>query len=100
MICPACKSEGRTSKVYPGLTETTCLGYTPFYDEEGRFHDHDPNRRRSRMRCSNGHSWPETYRAKCWCGWPEPKREIDAGKLAAEAKAWDEGGKAPKGWKP
>lgn len=57
MICKKCKKEGFTSKVFPELMEETCLGWFPYYDEEGNYHSHNPNQRMRRHKCSNGHSW-------------------------------------------
>lgn len=97
MICPTCASEGQKSRVYPGASFTTAMGAHQFYDEDGRYHFHDPNTAYTQYRCSNGHSWQETSRAPCpTCGdWrtEKPKRPVDAERLAAEAREWDKGAK-------
>lgn len=65
MICPYCQKEGKTSRLYPnGGTSTLALGES-FYDEEGRWHTHDPNIHTSGWYCSNGHRWVEKTRRAC-----------------------------------
>jgi hypothetical protein len=59
MICPECSVEGRKSKVYPGLSTVTLMASAPYYDEDGEYHDHDPNITTTRFACSNGHDWQE-----------------------------------------
>jgi hypothetical protein len=58
--CNFCREEGRTSKVYPGPSSQTAVAWQPFYDEEGVFHNKDPNKRTTHYTCSNGHEWSET----------------------------------------
>ena len=53
MKCPGCK--GEPSKVYPGRISTTLLGHQPYYDENGVYHDNNPNITTRRYRCSRGH---------------------------------------------
>lgn len=67
MICEQCKKEGRKSRVFPGASECTLMMYMRFYDEDGREHLHDPNVTTTYYSCSNGHSWREDTRHKCWC---------------------------------
>ena len=69
MICPECKKQGLKSFVYPGMIMTTCMYYTPFYDEEGKYHHHDSNITTTHFSCSNGHNWSEKSGGSCWCGW-------------------------------
>lgn len=72
MRCPECVSVGVRSTVTPGLMTTTLMWSPPFYDEDGQYHDHDPNKRVSHFTCSNGHAWSETRLQKCpSCGWPD-----------------------------
>lgn len=65
MKCEQCQAEGRQSKVHPGMSTMTCLGYEPFYyDENGDLRGRpDPNTTTTHYRCSNGHTWskPSTY---------------------------------------
>ena len=57
MICEQCKDEGKRSKVYPGMSYVTALGWQPFYDEDGNFVNDDPNITTTTYRCSNSHRW-------------------------------------------
>lgn len=68
MKCQECEAENKKSSVYPGMSMSTSMGYHQYYDEDGRYHDHDPNFTTTGYRCSNGHEWKEHYRSKCWCG--------------------------------
>lgn len=66
MKCEQCVSEGKTSRVYEeGGGLTTLLGWSPYYDEDGKKHEHDPNGTVYSYRCSNGHKWSKVYRRKC-----------------------------------
>lgn len=67
MICPECEKLGLKSMVFVGSSTITCLMYQHFYDEEGREHFHDPNMTTTHYSCSNGHSWIDQSRNKCWC---------------------------------
>ena len=72
MKCPECVAEGKKSRVTVGMGYQTAMYCAPFYDEEGRFHNHDPNATTTGYTCSNGHRWQETTRSRCWC---EKERE-------------------------
>lgn len=98
MICPTCASENRKSVVHAGPSYSTAMYAAPYYDEDGRYHDHDPNTTYTQYVCSNGHSWQEWSHAPCpTCGQhrlvDKPKRPVDVEKLAAEAREWDKGAK-------
>lgn len=70
MICPECKEQGKKSRVYEGVSNTTLAWCGPFYDEEGQQHHHDSNTITSSYRCSEGHEWTvESQPGSCWCGW-------------------------------
>lgn len=69
MICPTCKEAGEKSTVYPGMSTSTCLFCQPFYDEDGKYHDHDRNIVSTSYSCSNGHNWGVSTPRTCWCGW-------------------------------
>lgn len=69
MICEECKKEGKKSQVNEGPSMTTCMGFSPYYDEDGKHHSHDPNTSTVSFSCSNGHSWVERIGGSCWCGW-------------------------------
>ncbi len=75
MICPECKKEGLKSTVYPGVGMTTAMYFSPFYDEEGNYHDHDANTTTTDYSCSNGHKWIEKTTGSCWCGWPDKEKK-------------------------
>lgn len=57
MKCPECVDAGLESKVWVGMTTSTCLAAVPFYDEAGEYHFDDPNTHTTSYRCSNGHSF-------------------------------------------
>lgn len=67
MKCQKCVEQGLESKVYVGTTMTTLAYSAPFYDENGRYHYHNPNTTTTEYRCSNGHSFTETMTPVCWC---------------------------------
>lgn len=78
MLCPECRKQGLRSEVYPsGPGTTTLMWCSPFYDEEGRMHDHDLNTTYQGFTCSNAHSWDEAIGHKCWCGWPDDGPYVD-----------------------
>ncbi len=59
MMCPECVKEGKKSCVYIGTSTTTLLAWTPYYDEDGGYHNENPNRITTQYSCSNGHRWAE-----------------------------------------
>ena len=67
MKCPQCVELGLKSTISVGVSMTTCMYFSPFYDEEGRYHNHDKNTTTTQMKCSNGHEWAESTQPKCWC---------------------------------
>lgn len=69
MKCSVCVSEGKKSTIRGGITRTSAAYCAPFYDEDGKYHHHDRNRRTAHYTCSNGHSWSEVSINECWCGW-------------------------------
>lgn len=74
--CKECVASGQKSRVYGGgAGRMTCVGFTPYYDEDGKHHFHNPNVFTTGYHCSKGHSWVEKTRSSCWCGWPEKKNE-------------------------
>ena len=63
MKCDKCVESGLKSTIDVNDNYNDCIGARTFYDEEGRFHHHDyPT---TTYRCSNGHTWKKTARAKC-----------------------------------
>ena len=60
MKCPECVKSGLRSRVYIGLSSTTLLNWTPFYDEDGQLRNvRNPNTTTTDYTCSQGHSWSE-----------------------------------------
>ncbi len=73
MKCPECVKQGLTSRVYIESGTTTCLGWSPYYDENGRYHSHDPNMTTTGYRCSNGHVFSQRAGSRCSnCDWNKP----------------------------
>lgn len=73
MICDSCKSEGKRSRIEILSSSSTLIaGPSPHYDEDGRFHVHDPNTTTTSFMCSNGHEWTKTAGVYCpvdSCSW-------------------------------
>ncbi len=65
MICQKCKEEGKESRVQSSGAMSTLLASFPYYDEQGRYHSHNPNRVSNSYSCSNGHKFTITGRDKC-----------------------------------
>lgn len=65
--CPVCKKEKKKSKFYISQMGTsTLMGFeAPFYDEEGKYHYHNPNLSTVQWWCSRGHQGTITYGNKC-----------------------------------
>jgi hypothetical protein len=55
--CSICEKSKARYRVYCGVTSTTMMGWTPYYDEDGRYISEDPNITSTSYSCSNGHSW-------------------------------------------
>jgi NAD-dependent SIR2 family protein deacetylase len=69
MRCPQCMAMGQKSTVRIGAGVVTEMAVRTFYDEEGRYHYHNPNKHSRHLKCSNGHEWTERERNKCpTCG--------------------------------
>lgn len=67
MICEQCQEENRKSTIrFSSANDRPRLPADYFYDEEGRFHSHDPNDNdKTVFTCSNGHTWSEIDVDKC-----------------------------------
>ena len=65
MKCPKCVEEGTKSKVMYHGSSTTLMSNSPYYDEEGVYHNHDYNTIRSIYSCSNGHNFETSGKPKC-----------------------------------
>ncbi len=59
MKCPECVAEGERSKVYPHESHRTLLAVQRYFDEDGTYHSHDPNKTTTKYECSRGHKWSE-----------------------------------------
>ncbi len=69
MLCPKCVESGEKSSVYYRSGSTTLVAFSPFYDEDGEYHNHDTNKRVSNYGCSQGHWFSITNPNNC----PNPK---------------------------
>jgi hypothetical protein len=65
MKCPVCEKENQRSRVYPDGDQETCMGYIPYYDEDGHRHVHNRNIRVTSYHCSEGHQWYESTQRAC-----------------------------------
>ena len=69
MKCPECVEEGKKSTIHCLGGSRTLMGWTQYYDEDGNYHNHDPNHPSMGYRCSNGHTWHVTRKNSCpTCG--------------------------------
>lgn len=74
MKCPWCVEEGKTSKLYVPMSGiSTAMGYESYYDEQGKFHRHDPNSFTQELSCSEGHRWVSSQRGGCPSCGTEPE---------------------------
>ena len=65
IICPVCQENNQTSKVTELTSSVTTSYSSPFYDEEGNYHNHDSNKTTTNYQCSNGHSFKVVKRRGC-----------------------------------
>lgn len=79
MKCPECVNQGQRSKVYDQGGSSTAMGWSPFYDEDGDYHSHNPNTHVNAYRCSNGHTFTTTTKPPC------PNESCDYGRTPAGA---------------
>lgn len=69
MKCPQCSKDGLKSIVYVRYNISTALNWNAFYDEEGKYHVHNPNIHTQYYGCSRDHIWSEESQGKCpTCG--------------------------------
>ncbi len=61
MKCKECVEAGLRSKIAITGSRQTMAGWQPYYDEDGKLHSHNPNKITSGYKCTNGHSWEETW---------------------------------------
>jgi len=72
MKCPDCVKEGTRSRLTILGSTATLMGHSPYYDEDGNYHSHDPNRIRTEYNCSRGHSGVMESELSCtYCDWPD-----------------------------
>jgi len=70
MKCSECITEGKKSRITPGMSSTTLMYCAPYYDEEGLYHHHDSNITTTSYSCSNGHRWSNSHTGQCGsCDW-------------------------------
>lgn len=69
VLCPECEKTGEKSIVYTHGISSTLMGWKPYYDQNGDYHDHDPNKKSEHFTCSKGHIFDIDHTHKCWCGW-------------------------------
>ena len=67
-ICKFCAAEGKKSKITVKGKVTQLMCINRFYDEDGKYHVHDPNLIWTSYYCSAGHEWEEKGYSICWCG--------------------------------
>lgn len=65
MNCPKCN----TSKVEFQSEVSWLIPWEPHYDENGSFHEHNPNKHFMDFKCEQGHVFEATYFPTCACGW-------------------------------
>jgi len=58
-FCWVCQEKGLKSKAYYEYSIRTLMGWETYWDEEGNYHDEDPNYTTSYFHCSLGHEWYE-----------------------------------------
>ena len=77
MKCPECVKKGLKSQINLISVPVYCMAHSPYYDEEGHFHSHNPNGQGFLYRCSNGHEWgPGPVPCPtCGTGWKEYERK-------------------------
>lgn len=68
VVCPVCVSNSDTSTSQILNYARTEMAWTPYYDEEGRYHAHDVNYLRDWFKCSKDHAFGIAAPG-CWCGW-------------------------------
>jgi hypothetical protein len=65
LFCPACQRLNQKSRVYSEGGSSTLLYNAPYYDENGKYHNHDPNWYNTSYHCSEGHSFSISCRTSC-----------------------------------
>lgn len=65
MKCPECVASNQASRVYRKGCTKALMGWSPYYDEDGKYHSHDGNVTTAGFSCSNGHYFQRKYRDRC-----------------------------------
>lgn len=84
MKCPVCIEKGLKSNVYPGCSFSTAMWCAPYYDEDGKYHNHDMNTHSTSYSCSQGHRWTQRNASKC------PSCDFESGDNAITIEKSDE----------
>ena len=79
MKCPECIATNQRSMVHDQGSWTTAMGWSPYWDEDGNRHVHNPNTITTGYHCSNGHDWADESKRPC------PHPSCDYGKTPAGA---------------
>lgn len=70
--CQECYNQGLMPERINLVEGMVTAAYvSPFYDGEGKLHNHDTNRHTEELKCSNGHEFTRVIPHKCWCGWKQ-----------------------------
>jgi hypothetical protein len=73
MKCFQCETNGLKSKIYIGMSSSTCMSVYAYYDEDRNYHSHNGNIYTTAYSCSNLHQWKLILpKLKCpfiSCGW-------------------------------
>jgi hypothetical protein len=76
--CEKCVAEGKTSQLFSRGAAKTLMGHTPYHDENGKYHDHDPNYISSLYECSNRHLFVLRRKQPCGsCYYPNEQPTIE-----------------------
>lgn len=79
MKCPKCVEDGERSTLTGGVGTTTLMYAAPFYDEDGNYHDHNPNATTTSYQCSRGHRITVTTHRRCGsCDWGSNSDQVTA----------------------
>jgi len=75
LVCAECWVKGERSRVTCVGVSKTLIDWTPFWDEEGNQHAHDPNVTTHAFACTRGHQFCRKETARCpnhGCDWEPP----------------------------
>lgn len=77
MKCPVCVKKGLKSCVTVGYSTSTAMWCPAYYNEDGKYHDHDMNTRSTSYSCSYGHTWSVSSHRSCpSCDFGQDSEEI------------------------